>query len=287
MYHNHCVRKKDKPNKPCASAAAWLYLTLQIWDQSWAPPMRVKGVPGQLWANTYPSIAPNIQKYPLTQLVTCRHPGKFKSSPWLLWKWRSKSQSESPSLLTDITRDGHGPEKFTAWPFVYTWRAIQFQVQVNMKEWGWRKLAEGYPTVFAPKSMAHGNLLPFLNFKPFLETEVWQKNFLGFSKTVHLCQHHAVLYYLLSRVRRNELLLLRKNINPTPAIALTTVFPLSTPKNCHTQLYVQLKLFSLLTLHRNCHVCPALPTPQAHNSENSPLLPMGCTHLGAEIPSGT
>lgn len=153
---------------------------LQFGNQSWAPPIRsgVKAAPGQLWASTNPSIALNMQKYPLTQLVTCRHPGKFKSSPALLRKWRSKSQSESPSLLTDITRDGHGPEKFTAWPFVYTWRLIQFQVRVNMKQWDWRKLAEGHPTVLAPKSMAHGNTLPFLNFKPFLETEVLQKNFL-------------------------------------------------------------------------------------------------------------
>lgn len=246
---------------------------LQIRNQSWAPPIwyGVKGAPGQLWANTSPSIAPNMQKYPLTRLVTRRHPAKFKSSPTLLRKWRSKSQSESPSLLTDITRDGHGPEKFTAWPFVYTWRLIQFQVRVNMKQWDWRKPDEGYPVVFAPKSMAHGNRLPFLNFKPFLETEVLQKNFLGLSKTIHLCQHHRVLWYLLSRVRRNGLLLPRKNTNSNSSLQLCPFPTLRTA--AHSSIF-SLSSSPCWLCIENTNTHPALPCcPSSQQWEATPPSP--------------
>lgn len=120
--------------------------------------------------------------------------------------------------------------------------------------------------------MAHGNLLPFLNLR-------------SLSKTLCLCQHHSVLYYWLSKVRRNELVLLRKNTNPTSHYSITPALPISNLKNCHTRLYIQFKLFSLLTLHRkHTHVQP-FPTSQAHKS--SSLFPLACTHLGAESPSGT
>ena len=151
---------------------------------------------------------------------------------------------------------------------------------MRLEEICWR-----FPTVFAPKSMAHGNTLPLLNFKPFLETEVLQKNFLRLSKTKCLCQHHTVLYYLLSRVRRNGLLLPRKNTNPS---SCTAALPLSTPKNCHMELYIQFKLFSLLTSHRKPPTHPAHPCSLSSSQWELALpSPPACTHLGAEIPSGT
>lgn len=137
--------------------------------------------------------------------------------------------------------------------------------------------------------MAHGDILPFRNFRSFLETKVLQGSFLGLSKTTHLSQHRTVLYYSPSRVRRNGLLLPRKNTSlssgysPHPPPQLCPSPPLRSDASCYRS---SLSCSCWLYMEHTSHIQPS-PTLQAPNSKNCPLLPPACTHLQAEIPSGT